>query len=262
MSSVLSKLHSYCSASIALGSANVTGFPFLPKKPTHLFPYNRENYNQFIVWLDRIDLPDAKLILDVGANHGDFAGAASAVFPDASIWLFEPLPELHGELRLRSQVHKNRWKIFPHALGSEKAILQLHIDPEHDDIASLVGFNDSYLENNPKSENLKQGSCEVIPLDDYFENFSERGIDLMKIDVEGFEFEVMKGATKALKQTRALIIEVSLVRAGNRDGSRLVRMLELLESSGLIPMEIIPSWFSKNEPWLPLEFNILARRSN
>jgi len=220
-------------------------------------------------------LPDSRLILDVGANHGDFASAASAFYPKSKVWLFEPLSQLHAELRLRSQAHEDRWRLFPQALGAERAALQLHIDPLHDDVASLVGFHDTYLTNNPKAEyvpgkapdEIKKRraeiqSCEVIPLDDLAGEFPEEKIDLLKIDVEGFEFEALAGATKTLKRTQAAIIEVSLVRAGDRDGSRLIRMLDLLENAGLTALEILPYWFSKTEPWLPMEFNILARRSD
>jgi hypothetical protein len=52
------------------------------------------------------------------------------------------------------------------------------------------------------------------------------------------------------------------MRQAQREGDKLVQMLTLLEQAGLHAIGILPSWFSATDPWLPLEFNILARRNS
>lgn len=260
MSSILRKIHAHLTAAQALGSANLRGFPGLPKMLFKALPYNREQFNQFVAWIQRLQLDGAHCILDIGANHGDFSEAASAMFPNANLWLFEPLPVLHPELKERAERHRGHWTVCQYALGSSSATLDLHVDPSRDDIASLVGFDKTYSDNARAGHEVTKSTCQVIPLDDLLPTFPSSGIDLMKIDVEGFEFEVLEGGMKALSRTKAMIIEVSLMRATDREGSRLTRMLASLEASGLFPVEILPSWFSAHDPWLPVEFNILARR--
>jgi len=83
----------------------------------------------------------------------------------------------------------------------------------------------------------------------------------MKVDVEGFEFEVLSGAGDLLGAIGALIVEVSLVRGNDDDKQqRLAKMIGLLTKKGFKIVSVKPSEFSTKEPWRPLEYNIIARR--
>jgi tRNA G46 methylase TrmB len=75
--------------------------PLVPKRWWPSVPYNRTSYNEFILWIKSLGLTSASWVIDVGANHGDFAQAASTVFPDAKILLIEPVSTLHAELKRR-----------------------------------------------------------------------------------------------------------------------------------------------------------------
>jgi len=261
-STFLKKLSYYLAAAKALGSLNIKGIPALPKSLFRNLPYNREHYNQFIYWMDKLQLSQANFILDIGANHADFSEAATAIFPAATVWLFEPLSKLHPELHSRVATHAPYWTLQPVALGASASTMNLHVDPLRDDIASLVGFSDDYKRHTQSDDSGTGASCQVLALDDLISQFPSPFIDLIKIDVEGFEFEVLQGAQKALAQTKAVIVEVSLMRQAQREGDKLVQMLTVLEQAGLHPVDILPSWFSATKPWLPLEFNILARRNS
>jgi hypothetical protein len=129
-----------------------------------------------------------------------------------------------------------------------------------DDIGSLVGFGGSHQENARSTSRPEKILCEVRPLDSFAAKSSQGKIDLLKIDVEGFEFEVLQGGQQVLAQTQAVLVEVSLMRDDMLTPDRLGRMLELLARAGLMAVEVIPSWFSAKNPWLPVEFNILAKR--
>jgi hypothetical protein len=101
--------------------------------------------------------------------------------------------------------------------------------------------------------------CEVKTLDAVAAELALDHIDLLKIDVEGFEFEVLKGAGQILQKTDAVIIEVSLVRNTGTSGL-LVEMLDCLARHGFQIVNVIPSLYDIDEPWRPREFNVLARR--
>ena len=257
---ILQKLIAYGRAVGVLRKPHVRGCPAIPKALIPSAPHNREHYNEFIVWLNKLCPGEARLIIDVGANHGDFAEAAGTLFPDAEIWLFEPLPLLSGELRKRAARHSKPWVVHQCALGEKSSITDLWIDPMRDDIGSLVGFGGSHQENACSPARPEKASCEVRPLDSYATKFPPGKIDLLKIDVEGFEFEVLEGGRQMLARTCAVLVEVSLMRGDTLAPDRLGRMLELLARAGLMAVEVIPSWFSAKNPWLPVEFNILAKR--
>lgn len=252
------KLGAYFLSCLALGGCNWRGLPGLPKKLSPAFPYNRHNFNTFIVWIHKLGLSSASRIIDVGANHGDFAAAASVCFPDAQIYLFEPLPTLHGELKLRAGYYPE-WKLDFRAAGAFPARLPMQVPEGHDDIASLAGFSREYEAATGRHNNRAVLECEVVPLDQALKEEPGR-IDLIKIDVEGFEFEVLRGAGETLERTEALIVELSLIRQQEQGTELLAAMISLIEASGFRVVDVIPSLWHPLHDWMPVEYNLLARR--
>ena len=133
------------------------------------------------------------------------------------------------------------------------------MDERDDNIGSLAGFSQEYLRTNPQAHLSKEVLCDVRTLDDVTVEMGLSHIDLLKVDVEGFEFEVMKGAGQTLEETTAVIVEVSLVRRPKASAA-LVEMLDLLTKHGFQIVNVIPSLHDPHEQWRPREFNILARR--
>jgi FkbM family methyltransferase len=259
---VAAKLLLYLRSVVALRSPNLAGLPLIPKAVSRSLPYSRNAYNSFLLWIHQLDLACAKTIVDVGANHGDFAQAASTVFPAAAVYLFEPLPDMQAYLTGLIQNGQRTWSLVPCALGNEPGQFPLFIDENDDAIGSFTGFTEEYLRANPRARPAREIMCQVQTLDEFSRERGLESIDLLKIDVEGFEFEVIKGAALSLQQTRAIIVEVSLVRRPFGTGHPLVAMLDLLTSAGFYVVEIIPSLFDPIVSWKPLEFNILMRRSD
>jgi FkbM family methyltransferase len=257
--SLFSKFGWYARAAMAQRGLNLRGLPLIPKSFWPDTPCHREAFNQFIIWIHRLQVSRVNLVVDVGANRGDFSLAASMVYPGAQVMLVEPLPKLQPELERRCARRNGRWRLATCALGSRAGSATLHVDPNFDAIGSLLEFSEEYLEANPLARPNQSLTCTVRTLDELCAEQGIQTIDLLKIDVEGFEFEVLQGAARMLHATTALIIELSLVRRGG-GSEALTRMLEVLSAAGLRLVELYPSLFSKEAPWLPVEFNLLARR--
>ena len=253
------KIASYLQSARIQRGLNLRGLPLIPKSLSPGAPHNREAYNEFVQWIHRLQISEVKQVVDVGANHGDFSQATGALFPAARVLLVEPLPTLQAELQRRCAERGERWQLATCALSSERGTATLHVDPAHDAIGSLAGFSEEYLRANPGSKVSRTFECEVRTLDDLCRELAIPKIDLLKIDVEGFEFEVLAGGGTMLQSAEALIMEVSLVRRPG-DADVLERMLQLMRERGLRLVELLPSYFASDRPWLPLEFNVLARR--
>ncbi len=260
----LRRLRLYARAALAARSLNLDGLPILPKAVLGgRAPYNRGSYNEFVTWIHQLQLPSSTAcIFDVGANHGDFSRAASACVGSAHVWLFEPLPMLWPLLERQVRERAGRWSVQPFALGAAPGTLALQVAAGDDSIGSFVGFGAAYQGANPTGAAANSIESRIETIDAFCRAQGIERIDLMKIDVEGFEFDVMEGARQMLTRTTALIVEVSLIRHGGGDLAPLLRMLELLERSGLHLVDLIPSYFSRAEPWRPVEYNILARRAD
>lgn len=253
------KLALYLNAAAATRSGNLRGCPLLPK--SRYSPSCRGSYNSFLLWIKQLGLGTPSHVLDVGANHGDFSRAVSACYARAQIWLFEPLPALWPALEILAEHYKPLWRVQPFALGANAAQLPFYVAQNDDDcIGSLVGFSDEYRRYNPTGEFSRSINIRVERLDDFCAQNDIQSIDLLKIDVEGFEFEVLAGGSQMLQNTTALIVEVSLIRRAGGSPDALGQMISLLIGCGFHLVDLIPSLFSPEEPWKPLEYNLLARR--
>ena len=258
---MLSKIIKYLLACRAVHSLNLKGCPFLPKSLSTVPLHNRSEYNSFITWLEMLQMDQANWIVDVGANHGDFSHAAKTYYTSTRCLLIEPLPQLHDELAKKCNIFHGAWTLEKCALGATNCVMPLFIS-QNDAIGSLAGFSDEYLAVNDTANPSSSIECQVRTLDEVTAQHGISAIDILKIDVEGFEFEVLEGGQRALQKTQAVIVEVSLVRNKHLHSNPLLNMLNLLSNSGFNIIRIIPSFFAQRETWKPVEFNILARRSN
>jgi len=137
--------------------------------------------------------PNSKVI-DIGANVGLFTVLMSVGLRNSgSVWAFEPVP-LNIE-RLKKNLNLNDVKntrIFPYALGEKNGQNILHL-------ANDSAYN-SFVNVESRLSDGKDIVVEIKELDDLWDNSYRPQISFIKIDVEGFELEVLKGATRLIKQ--------------------------------------------------------------
>jgi FkbM family methyltransferase len=228
----------------AVGKPHLLGCPFWPKRLTAWPVSNRAFVNLVLGWLR--DFARAAVLLPGG--------------PSAQVLLVEVLPDLVKELRART-AHLPNWQIAAVAAGAEPGTSEVHIDPRNDTIGSLKGFGEEFLVATVAGRGqFTKLVCEVKPLDAIVAEAGITSIDVLKIDVEGFEFEVLKGADQALRSSDVVIIEVSLVRSDMDGATALVRLMSIMQEKGFALVRAHPSIFDQRYPWLPAEYNVIFRR--
>jgi FkbM family methyltransferase len=147
-------------------------------------------------------------IYDVGANVGTSTLLIKALFPDAAVHAFEPLSK-HCRAFRTNVGNLAGVTLHEVALGSVNSRLEMQI-ANLSDASSLLSVQEATATENE----LPSGECEQVrisPLDEYVGQNSLPLPDLLKMDVQGYELEVLRGASKCLDSARALIIEVSFV---------------------------------------------------
>ena len=77
----------------------------------------------------------------------------------------------------------------------------------------------------------RQTTVPCVRLDSYFQQRPARDIDLLVVDVQGFEDRVLRGASDTLRRTRRCIVEVS-VMSSYQDGARPETTLQLMTDAG------------------------------
>lgn len=142
-------------------------------------------------------------IIDVGANRGDWTRMALSVFPEAKILMIEPQREM--QIHLDQLCSENHNLEFIHA-GAGRESGQL-IQTIWEDLAGS-----SFLPE-PSQEKLQTGKqriTRIVTIDNLIENRSEFFPDLVKLDIQGFELEALKGSTSLFGRTQVFILETSL----------------------------------------------------
>jgi FkbM family methyltransferase len=143
-------------------------------------------------------ITDAKIIFDVGANIGQSAQTYRRLYPQAEIWSFEPFPSTYKDL-CRS-VSDPKFHPVELALSDRIATTELNIGAET--------ITNSFLRRQSDTGETIEVQTDTI------DNFCwERGItniDILKVDVEGAEERVFKGAREMFSRgaIRSVFVEV------------------------------------------------------
>jgi FkbM family methyltransferase len=148
-------------------------------------------------------------ILDIGANEGQFARLAHAVWPSARIYSFEPLPDCHQQLccALPAGADFHPMNV---ALGNETTELDIERSA-HSPSSSFLAMTQLHRDAYPESA-VAEGSrirVKVRRLDDVAAEIALRGNLLIKIDVQGFESNVIAGGRSTFERACVVMIETS-----------------------------------------------------
>ncbi len=145
-------------------------------------------------------------ILDVGSNKGQFILLAEKLFKNKIIYSFEPINEI---LEKQKKFFANRKNIYFYNIGvGEKSFKKNFYITSRKDSSSFLKVD---LNNNKNNNyNIKsQREIDIKSLDEIMINAHLVSPILIKIDVQGYELEVLKGSVDLLKKTKYLIVEVS-----------------------------------------------------
>lgn len=159
----------------------------------------RSHYEEGTLLLIERLLPEGGVFVDVGANIGVMSAfAARHVGDKGLVFAFEPDNVNFTRLTWARKANRLPQMLpFPIALGANSGVASLMGAPGGDGgLSSLVkieGFQE-------------QSTVPVVRMDEYLLTFDPARIDLIKIDVEGFEKDVVEGATKILERYKPAVI--------------------------------------------------------
>ncbi|KAB8205210.1 hypothetical protein BDV34DRAFT_235315 [Aspergillus parasiticus] len=190
---------------------------------------------------DKVELPKAPFIVDVGANIGLFSLYMKGKYPLAKIIAFEPAPENFEALERNLAFHMaSTVKAYPYALGAYAGSAPFKYFP------NMPGNSTLNIEEKEYQIQLFKENYDQTFADDMFKDAKQimvpvdrlslflclhhsdfEVIDLLKIDVEGTELEVLGGIDdRDWNKVRNIVMEVSNVKGG------LDKVKQLLETKG------------------------------
>jgi FkbM family methyltransferase len=169
---------------------------------------------------------DFHTVVDVGANRGQFALVAAHRFPSAALWCFEPLPSARSKLQtiLRS---RSDARVFDTALAAQSGEHDMHVT-RHDDSSSLHAVGPRQLEEFPGTDEVSVFPVRTARLDEVLTQAQVVSPALLKLDVQGSELEVLRGAGQLLGEFDTILVECSFVElyVGQSLATEVISFLE------------------------------------
>ena len=146
-----------------------------------------------------------KTVFDIGSNKGQFILLIEGLFKGCKIYSLEPINELILKQKIFFKTNKNI-TFLNYGVGSCNANKTLFITNRKDSSSFLKV---KLPKKNKDYKIIEKRTIKIKTLDNLFINTKVEKPALVKIDVQGYELEVLKGGKGFLKQINFIIIEVS-----------------------------------------------------
>ena len=139
---------------------------------------------------------DCRTVVDIGANRGQFALVARQYHPQARVISFEPLPAAAAKFRAVF-AGDDRVTLYEAAIGPVPGNATIHVS-HHDDSSSLFPITARQVDLFPGTEEAATAVVRVAPLCDFVSAADIHAPALLKLDVQGFELEALRGCEEFL----------------------------------------------------------------
>lgn len=152
---------------------------------------------------------DINYIVDIGANVGQFSLAVRQILPQARILSFEPLTECAQ--KYQTLFHSDHMiSFFQKAIGPTPAEVNMHVS-ESADSSSLLEISELQNTLFPGTAESHQEKVIQDRLDSFIDIDDIPETSVLKIDVQGYELEVLKGCESLLQKFRFIYVECSFM---------------------------------------------------
>lgn len=188
---------------------------------------------------------DINLVLDVGANIGQYAKLTREIGYAKRIVSFEPLSKAYAILR-ESASTDALWDTVNMALGDFDGEIEINIAGGSSTSSSILDMLPAHTEAKPESAYVGKEPVAIHKLDTIFNNYY-KGTErvLLKIDTQGFEKNVLDGAVECMPYIQGVQLEMSLVAL--YEGEMMyMEMINFLKDFGFELFSVEPGFTDKN----------------
>jgi len=200
------------------------------------------------------------IILDIGGGIGATAKIFRSAFPSCQIVIFEPIEENFNTITSVFSAD-SRTRVLKKAAGNENSSRQINVANRitSSSILPLSADSGSEVFNEDNLGRSRLENIEIVRLDDV--PLTATGeIGIMKIDVQGFELDVLKGAERTLERTDIIVLEVNN-HEGYAGSAKYFEIDGFLREHDFTLYDILPSILDncKLKEWDVIYLNNTAR---
>ncbi|GIL14597.1 MAG: hypothetical protein BroJett038_33170 [Chloroflexota bacterium] len=171
-------------------------------------------------------------IMDVGANIGLYTTTlAKTIGPGGRVWSFEPFPAIAAYLNKNIEANSlSNVTIVQSAVADAQGKAKFHVYPFGSDVYNSLGASYRPVENIRADSTIV---VDVTTLDSFANINGIEKIDMLKIDVEGAEERVLRGAEQLLHRSDRLMVLAELgVDSARQCGCSVPRTIEMMANWG------------------------------
>lgn len=198
--------------------------------------YENRNHDIYsngeITVLKKIATMKPTLIIDGGANVGDYSILANQTMPNCTIYAFEPVEATFQHLLSNIKDLKN---VVPIKKGLFKENCELSINlfasNEHSSIYDIEGL--------PIGSDQQQ-KIELVRGDDFMRNQNIASVDFLKLDVEGAEYDALLGFENTIKQGRIKAVQFEYGYINISTKKLLIDYYTFFEANGYVLGKVFP----------------------
>lgn len=152
--------------------------------------------------LKKIIKGNAPVLIDVGANVGDYTDLLASIFPQARVFSFEPHP---GNFEKLSSRGIKNVQAFQAGLGEKNEVLRLYDRSEQDGSQHATIYEKVITDIHKVTATFHE--ITIIRLDEFLTEQGIQHVDFLKIDTEGNEFSVLEGAGSFITEGKITCIQ-------------------------------------------------------
>ncbi len=153
---------------------------------------------------------EVDLVLDVGAAGGKYGGELRDAGYLGRIVSFEPLSGPYADL-VQAVAEDTEWTCMQAALGASDGELEINVSGNSDS-SSFLPMRELHRQTAPESAYVATERVQVRALDSIWDEVAtEARNPFLKLDVQGYELEVLQGARSSLPKLTGIQVELSLV---------------------------------------------------
>jgi FkbM family methyltransferase len=171
--------------------------------------FSPEGFEKHLCFLFSRIVGDGYNVIDVGANCGlHTVGFAKSAGMDGKVWAFEPVLYSFEKLQLNLAINGLSNTVCVNAaLGENKSTVKMNVaKPDSYYLGNSSIVKNEKFDSLDASGELDLVEVEMLTMDEYFSTQEIDRLDFIKIDVEGYEINVLRGATKTLEKFKPVIV--------------------------------------------------------
>lgn len=198
--------------------------------------YENRNHDIYsngeLVVLKKISMFNPSVIIDGGANIGNYSLRVNEICPSALIYSFEPVKHTFEILKKNVENHNN---IIPidRGLYKENCRRTIHVFKSNTH-SSLFDFERRV------SKSIEQQKIELIRGDDFISDYEINEVDFLKMDLEGAEYDALLGFEQSIMNDKIKVIQFEYGQVNIHTKKLLVDFYDFLESNGYVIGKVFP----------------------